>query len=171
MKERDIHCAEPRRDSIKSHHIEQHRHDPYKARHKLPEPTICPQCGAAFREGRWQWVDKVAEGAHRERGPACHRGNDKFPAGEIIITGAFSKTHHEEIRALVRNTQELQNADHPLSRIIDITEAPDKTVVTTTDIHLPRRIGHALEHAFKGKLDVDYNTEEYFVRIQWSRDD
>lgn len=170
MKERDIHRAEPRTDSIKSHHIEQHRHDPYKARHKLPEPTLCPQCGAVFREGRWQWVEEVAEGAHKERCPACHRSNDKFPAGEIIITGAFSKTHLAEILALVRNTQEMQNTEHPLSRIIDITEAADKTVVTTTDIHLPRRIGHALEHAFKGKLDVDYNTEEYFVRIQWNRE-
>ena len=102
MKERDIHRAEPRRDSIKSHHIEQHRHDPYKARHKLPEPAVCPQCGAVFREGRWQWVDKVAEGAHKERCPACHRSNDKFPAGEIIIAGAFSKAHLAEILALVR---------------------------------------------------------------------
>jgi hypothetical protein len=57
-----------------------------------------------------------------------------------------------EILGLVRNIQELQNAEHPLSRIIDIAETPDRTVVTTTDIHLPRRIGHALEHAFKGKL-------------------
>jgi hypothetical protein len=30
-------------------------------------------------------------------------------------------------------------------------------VVTTTDIHLPRRVGHALEHAYKGKLDVHYS--------------
>ena len=67
MKERDIHRAEPRHDSIKSHHIEEHRHDPYKARHKLPEPTVCSQCGAVFSEGRWQWVDKAAEGAHKER--------------------------------------------------------------------------------------------------------
>ena len=48
--------------------------------------------------------------------------------------------------------------------------SPHKTVVTTTDIHLPRRIGHALEHAFKGKLDTHYNEEEYFIRIQWRRD-
>ena len=57
-----------------------------------------------------------------------------------------------------------------MSRIIDIVEFADKTVVTTTDIHLPRRIGHALEHAFKGKLETHYNEEEYFIRIQWRRD-
>jgi hypothetical protein len=171
MKQRDIHRAEPRRDSIKSHHVEPHRHDPYKARHKLPEPAACPECGAVFREGRWQWVNEGPEGAHKERCPACHRINDKFPAGEIIIAGAFSKAHHAEILALVRNIQEEQNAEHPLSRVMDIVEFGDKTVVTTTDIHLPRRIGHALEHAFKGKLDVHYNEEEYFVRVQWRRDE
>ena len=71
----------------------------------------------------------------------------------------------------MRNIQEEQNAEHPLSRVMDIVEFGDKTVVTTTDIHLPRRIGHALECAFKGKLDVHYNEEEYFVRVQWRRDE
>ena len=71
----------------------------------------------------------------------------------------------------MRNLQKEQNAEHPLSRVMDIVESGDKTVVTTTDIHLPRRIGHALEHAFKGKLDVHYNEEEYFVRVQWRRDE
>ncbi|WP_197077591.1 BCAM0308 family protein [Hyphomicrobium sp. 99] len=170
MKDRDVHRAERRHDSIKSHHIEEHRHDPYKARHKLTEPAVCPQCGAVFQNGRWQWVERVAEGACEELCPACHRTNDKFPAGEITIAGSFSKAHQTEILALIRNTQEMQNTEHPLSRIIDITETPDKTVVTTTDIHLPRRIGHALESAFKGELDTHYNDEEYFIRMHWKRD-
>jgi hypothetical protein len=171
MKKRDIHRAEPRHDTIKSHLIEPHRHDPYKARHKLEGPCLCPQCGAVFMEGRWQWMDEVPEGAQQETCPACHRSNDKFPAGEIVLGGAFFAAHRDEVLALVRNTQTQQNAEHPLSRIIDIAEAGDTTVVTTTDIHLPRRVGHALEHAFKGKLDVHYNEEEYFVRVRWHRDD
>ena len=28
-------------------------HDSYKAGHKLPEPTRCPECGATFHRGRW----------------------------------------------------------------------------------------------------------------------
>jgi hypothetical protein len=171
MKERDIHRAEPRHDTIKSHYIEPHRHDPYKARHKLQGPCLCPQCGAIFQEGRWQWMDEVPQGALKETCPACHRANDKFPAGEIVLGGAFFAAHRDEVLALVRNTQTQQNAEHPLSRIIGISESGGATVVTTTDIHLPRRVGHALEHAFKGKLDVHYNEEEYFVRVRWHRDD
>lgn len=170
MKERDIHRELPRRDTIKSHLIEPHRHDPYKARHKLTSPSVCPQCGAVFYDGRWQWVEELPEGAPKEVCPACHRTNDKFPAGEIALSGAFLKSHRDEILHLVRNTQENQNAEHPLSRIIEIVDRDEATVVTTTDIHLPRRVGHALEHAYKGKLDVHYNEEEYFVRVRWHHD-
>ncbi len=50
MKTRDLHRAEPRRDEIKSHHIEEEVHYPYKARQKhacvAPMPKVrggqCP---------------------------------------------------------------------------------------------------------------------------------
>ena len=47
MKKRDIRRAEPRHDMMKSHHIEEHRHDPYKARGKLSEPCVCSRDGVA----------------------------------------------------------------------------------------------------------------------------
>lgn len=168
MKQRGIH-AEPRRDTIKAHHIEPHRHDPYKARQKLSSPCICPQCGAVFMDGRWQWSDAEPKGAKKETCPACHRSNDRFPAGEITLGGTFFAAHRDEVLALVRNAQEEQSTEHPLSRIIDIVEGAGTATVTTTDIHLPRRVGHALERAFKGKVDMQYNEEEYFVRVRWQR--
>jgi hypothetical protein len=171
MKERDVHRAEPRHDMLKSHLIAPHRHDPYKARQKLSEPAVCPQCGAVFSAGRWQWLENVPKDAEQETCPACHRSNDKYPAGEIVLSGGFVQTHRDEILALIRNVQTQQNAEHPLSRIIDISDSDGKLIVTATDIHLPRRVGHALEHAFKGKLDMHYKEEEYFIRVQWHRDD
>jgi hypothetical protein len=170
MKKRDIHRAEPRHDTLKSHHIQQHRHDPYKARRKLHEPTVCQECGAIFREGRWQWAKDVPKEAHREICPACQRINDKFPAGEMTLSGRFLHEHRDEIISRVRNTERAEKQEHPLARIMAIEEASGKIIVTTTDIHLPRRIGHALEDAFKGDLETHYNEEEYFVRITWKRD-
>ncbi len=35
--------------------IQENVHDPYMAKLKLPEPTLCPACQAVFRGGRWQW--------------------------------------------------------------------------------------------------------------------
>ena len=42
-------------------------------------------------------------------------------------------------------------------------------VVTTTDIHLPRRIGHALEAAWDGELTTHYDEAGYFARVRWER--
>jgi len=43
--------------------------------------------------------------------------------------------------------------------------------VTTTDIHLPRRIGEALVSAYDGALDLTYDEDGYFLRANWHRDD
>ena len=52
-----------------------------------------------------------------------------------------------------------------------IDAAPERITVTTTDIHLPRRIGEALTSAFEGKLDLTYDEDGYFLRVGWHRDD
>jgi hypothetical protein len=45
----------------------------------------------------------------------------------------------------------------------------DSVVITTTDVHLPRRIGHALEAAWGGTLKTQYDEAGYFARIGWER--
>jgi hypothetical protein len=41
--------------------------------------------------------------------------------------------------------------------------------VTTTDVHLARRIGDALRSAFHGELIIKYSPDEYLVRVNWTR--
>ena len=169
MKPVTTHRPEPRTDLIKSHNIDEHRHDPYKAHGKLHEPTLCKQCKAVFVHGRWQWADAPKD-AHEALCPACHRVADKFPAGEVKLSGGFVAAHAEEIIGLVRNIEKAEQKEHALQRIMGIDHAADRILITTTDIHLPRRIAHAVESAYGGHLETHYDDRGYFVRIAWTRD-
>jgi hypothetical protein len=52
---------------------------------------------------------------------------------------------------------------------MEIREDGDKTVVTTTELHLARRIGDALHHAYHGELTTQYAPGQYLVRVYWKR--
>jgi len=142
-------------------------HDAYKLKGKLPEPTVCPQCGAVFHAGRWQWM-KAPAGAHQETCSACHREHDHFPAGYLTLQGVFFLTHRDEIMNLVHNEEKRERAEHPLKRIMAVEEKGNVTLVTTTDMHLARGIGEALHHAYKGELNYHYNPEENLLRVSWT---
>jgi len=142
-------------------------HDAYKAKAKLPEPTVCPQCGAVFHGGHWQWR-AVPAGAHKETCPACHRIHDHFPAGFLTMKGEFLHSHRTEIMNLVRNQEKHEQAEHPLKRIMAVEEKNGAILVTTTDIHLARGIGEALHHAYQGELEYHYNPEQNLLRVSWT---
>lgn len=149
--------------------IRERVHDPYKTRLKLSEPTVCPQCGAVFSNGRWTW-DAAPAGANQERCQACHRINDAYPAGVVTLRGDFLKQHAAEILNLARNQEKLENGEHPLHRIMDVSESDAAIEITTTDIHLPRRIGQAIHSAYEGDLEFHYDKGGHFIRIAWTRD-
>ncbi len=141
---------------------QQPREDPYELAGKPPEPALCPQCGASFHEGRWQWASAPSGAPHLC--PACRRINDEQPAGILTLSGTSLESHKAEILNLVRHKEEAEKADHPLNRIIGIEEQDGAVVITTTDIHLPRRIGEALKRAFHGRLELHYEEDGYFLR-------
>lgn len=153
-----------RRDKL----VKEKRHDPYVDKQKRPEPSVCSTCGVGFEDGRWTWK-KMPENANKTICPACQRIADKYPAGYIEIRGEFFKTHKSELMNLIRNQEELEKAEHPMERIIDILDKQDHTVVTTTGIHVARRIGEALSSAYQGDFSVQYGDESKTVRVLWSR--
>ena len=144
------------------------RHDPYQARSKPAEPVVCPGCGAVFHEGRWQWLSEPA-GAERLTCPACQRMAVDDPAGIVTLAGPFVLSHRDEVGALVRHQEELEKTEHALNRIMMVRNLPDGLEITTTDIHLPRRIGEKMCDAYGGDLQVDYQEDRYFLRVRWSR--
>lgn len=156
--------GEQRRDRL----IHEHIHDPYRKRKKFHEPAYCSNCHAVYSDGRWQWA-RIREDSHEETCPACDRITDKCPAGIVTIKGNFLTDHNEEVMGLARNEERLENGEHPLHRIMGINKQEDTIEITTTDIHLPRRIGTALNNAYGGKVDFHYEEETYFIRVEWSR--
>lgn len=142
--------------------------DPYALRGKLPEPAVCSECGAVYQEGRWQWLPAPPNAAAVQCG-ACRRILEKVPAGYVAINGDFAREHRLELLELVRNHETREKKEHPMQRIIAIDEQDDGLMITTTDIHLARGIGEALEHAYKGKLEYHYLPNEYLLRVRWER--
>ena len=138
--------------------------DPYQAQQKLPEPTACRQCGAVYHHGRWQWSAKP-EGAHEALCPACRRINEHLPAGIVTVRGSLAAQHRDEILALARHAEAAEKPEHPMNRIAAIEETEEGLVISTTDIHLPRRIGDAIKDACRAKVDVQFDPENYFVRV------
>lgn len=156
--------AESRKDRL----IHERVHDPYKHKRKIPEPSVCPVCNVVFQDGRWQWLESWPANSHREICQACQRTRDDYPAGLVTINGDLVQTHKAEILNLIRNHESGERRLHPLHRIIKIEERSQAMVVSTTDIHLPKRIGDALRRAHKGKLDLHYDKESCFVRVNWT---
>lgn len=141
--------------------------DPYQGTKKLHDGTVCPQCGAVYHEGRWQWGAK-AEGAAEELCAACRRINDHFPAGIVTLNGPFALQHKPEIVQLALHQEAAEKQEHPLNRIIAIEDGPDAVVISTTDIHLPRRIGEAVKRAFHWKCEMDFDKDGYFASVNCS---
>jgi hypothetical protein len=152
---------------ISGHAQQDHILDPYQPRQKLHEGTACPQCGAVYHDGRWQWVARTPHGSEALCA-ACRRINDNFPAGVVTLHGDFAKEHKGELIHLARHQEEAEKEEHALNRIISIKEDGGGIVINTTDIHLPRRIGEAVKRAFHGKIEVSFEEDGYFVRVDWA---
>jgi hypothetical protein len=143
--------------------------DPYRKSAKLSEPTVCPDCGAVLHEGRWRWQQAAPPESRAERCPACQRIHDQYPAGYVTLSGPFFASHREDILNVVRNHEAREKAEHPLQRIMKLEDQQDHVLVTTTDAHLARGIGEAVQHAYHGEFAFQYGPEDNVIRVSWSR--
>ncbi|MDR8393245.1 BCAM0308 family protein [Aliifodinibius sp. S!AR15-10] len=142
--------------------------DPYRSNQKLQEPTVCSECGALFANGRWCWQRVPDNNVNQTLCPACQRITDNYPAGFIELGGDFFREHYDEIINLVKNTGEQEENQHPLERIIKITKRDGKTLITTTGLHIARRIGDAIFNSYQGSLEYNY-AAKHLIRVNWQR--
>lgn len=148
--------------------IKEKRHDVYRENNKRQAPMVCARCGAVFTGGRWLW-DKSPKCAKKTMCPACRRIADRYPAGEIDLSGPFFTDHHEEILNLIRNVAKRETAAHPLERIITIDVADDHATVMTTGVHVARRIAAAISRSYHGDMSMRYPDDENTIRVRWER--
>lgn len=156
------------RPKRKDKNLKQEKIDTYERSEKKRGPALCVGCGALFQNGRWSWQKAPAE-AREDICPACRRIADNYPAGYIELGGPFFMEHKEEIMNLIRNGEEAQKKRRPLERIMAVVEEKNRTVVTTTGIHLARRIGESLFRAYQGKFEFRYGDSEKSIRVYWNR--
>lgn len=149
-------------------YIKEYEHDTYKTKGKLREPTVCSECGAVFRKGRWQWLARP-RGARETLCPACHRLQDKYPGGYLTLSGPFQKQHGDEILHLAKNVEQREKKNHPLRRILSLEEQGENILITTTTMGMARAIGDAVHHAYKGELCYQYTDEADILRVAWKR--
>ena len=154
----------PRRDRL----IRERRHDPYEARAKAREPSACPGCQAIYREGRWRWGRRTADSQVLVC-PACRRIADGMPAGILTLRGDFHLAHRQEILGLIRHVEDREARQHPLKRIMQVSEAGDELEVTTCEASLARSLGDAIRHAYQGELDYEYPGGGNVLRVRWNR--
>ena len=138
---------------------------------KLTEPAACPDCGCSYREGRWTWQPAPAD-AYPTRCPACERIASDYPAGVVQLRGGFALSHREELMNLLHNVEEREKRDHPLKRILAVSDEADGFTVSVTDAKLAEAFGSALHRAFEGQLERPSTSGEQgrLVRIHWTRD-
>ncbi len=161
------HRATLRHDNVPKEQV----HDPYKLPEKLTDPAVCPKCHAVYAKGHWHWAKSWPSEAKEQLCPACQRIKDNYPAGVVTVGGKFLESHQDEVVNLVRHLGKEEEKAHPLHRIIQIEQVPSRITIKTTDIHLPHKIGHALKDAYAGELEMSYDKEGYFARVNWNRDE
>lgn len=167
MKDRDVDRRSRRGNKL----LRERVHDPYRAGEKLSESVSCPDCGVQYRNGRWTWPETETTGLKTQSCPACRRIADGYPAGELVLAGSFLAENREQVLTTATHFEEAQRAEHPLNRIIAIEDRDSTIVVTTTDVHLPHGIAHALKDAWGGEMKTHYDEEGYFTRVHWERND
>lgn len=126
---------------------------------KLRGPTCCPGCGAIYRGGRWRW-EAIPAAPRAALCPACRQVRSRDPLASVTLSGELPAAHRDEMLARARACERAQNRNHPLQRIVAVSGGSKELRITTTDMHLARRIGNALRRAAKGTRRV---------RVSWCR--
>lgn len=167
MKNEGLDKQSDRKDRL----LQERVHDPLEMRLKPKEPVRCPRCALVYHKGRWQKGQDGVIPEKEQMCSACHRVVENYPAGEVTLSGESALERFEEIESLARHTEASESEEHPLNRIIAIQRESDSVRITTTDVHLPGRIGKAIQRAFGGEMKSHFDEGGHFASVHWQSGD
>jgi|AntRauTorcE11897_2_1112592.scaffolds.fasta_scaffold00104_10 hypothetical protein len=130
--------------------------------------TVCSRCGALYINGKWTW-NTLPDNHEKDLCPACKRIENNEPAGHAILRGTYFAKHKDDIIHFIDNISKSELSDHPLERLMDIKNGSSDTEITTTGIHLARRIGYALQLAYGGELNSTQSDDDHII-VYWTKD-
>jgi len=100
---------------------------------------------------------------------ARRRVKDNYPAGYLILEGEFFVENRGEIMNLVRNVAKAEKNEHPMERVMTIRKDGETTLITTTGVHIARRLGDSLKRSYQGDLQINYKDGEKRIQVNWLR--
>lgn len=141
-------------------------HDHRSPETKSADSLVCDDCGVVQHGGRWHWGAPAIGFVHGGRCPACETIRSGIPGGTLRIPMPRVDSTNE-VMQLVRTAATAEREEHPLERLMDVVERGGELVVTTTGIHLARRLATQLQRRFHEKPKVHYS-EDDTVTVVWS---
>lgn len=150
--------------------------DPYLPGQGLPEPVICPECQAVYRNKRW-YIDapayeKLAVDAKvaRHLCPGCQKIKDGYAEGYVTLRGSYLWAHETEILNILKNEERKAMAKNPLVRIMRMERDGEELLIETTEEKLAEHLGRALNKAHQGDLKVVWTDDHAICRVTWQRE-
>lgn len=155
----------PVRSRRQVHNLPSTRHHVYERKAKPADAIVCDQCALVWFGGRWYHGAPPFGEVRGGLCPACQRIRDRFPAGTIRVPADSAKAVRE-ISNIARRLEESERAEHPLERLMDVVREDGTIVITTTGIHLARRITSKLERYVRADATFHYGDEDE-LRVEW----
>ncbi len=132
---------------------------------KEGQAQVCSGCGLVHHMGRWYRGAPPLTEVRETLCPACTAIARRRPGGTVRIHGDLF-AERDEIAGLIANAEAAESAEHPLERLIAFDSDPKGMRVTTTGIHLARRIAHGLRRRFHRRLRVAYDQDAALFTIE-----
>ena len=136
--------------------------DSYRPQGKL-HPAVCTQCHATEWQGRWRW-DEPAPDLAPVVCPACERIRDGAAAHVIELSGALPPWWNE-VRGMIGNVERAEVLEHPMERIMKVAVGDDKVSVSTTGLHIARRLVAAIVRRWRRQVRLQFG--ETVTAIEW----